>query len=196
MSAVKTGQHPLHWLPNALTIGRIIFIPVLVWAILNKDIYSIALPLAITIFIGSMLTDFLDGYFARKWQVTSDFGRMLDPIADKLLVAAGLIALCLVQDGHWLFVIPSLVIIGRDISVSGIREHAANAQIILAPTKLAKWKTACEMLSILVILLAYSLTSSGLRAAIAHGGIAILWLAAILSAYTGFHYFRSAMRPH
>lgn len=194
MSTLETAEHPLHWLPNALTVSRIILIPVLVWAILHIDSYSFALPLALAIFIGSMLTDFLDGYFARKWQVTSDFGRMLDPIADKLLVAAGLIALCLVQDGHWMFVIPSLIIIGRDISVSGIREHAANSQIILAPTQLAKWKTTCEMLSILVILVAYGITASELRAAIAHGGIAILWLAAILSAYTGLHYFRSAMR--
>ena len=170
--------------------------------------------LALGLFVFCMLTDFLDGYFARKWNITSDFGRMLDPIADKLLVAASLIAICLITDGSFLVLIPVLAIISRDIFVSGIREHAANSNLILSPTKLAKWKTACEMLAILIFI--FSLVFPIVRQDFGNGGwvmyppisgsaaqqadylyfgfLAFLWLAAVLSAYTGYHYFRSAMR--
>lgn len=156
-----------------------------------------------------MITDFLDGYIARKLNLVSNFGRMLDPIADKLLVAACLITICIVNFGAAIILIPSLIIIGRDIFVSGIREHAANSNIVLSPTKLAKWKTACEMLAILLFLTlqlginqkAHSQTSWVLPPPntspvdmLGYASLALLWLAAILSAYTGFHYFRSALK--
>lgn len=176
-------------------------------------------PIAALLFAGCMFTDWLDGYLARRWKVTSDFGRMLDPIADKLLVAACLIAIVIVSYGAPIVLAPALIIIGRDIFVSGIREHAANANIILSPTKLAKWKTACEMFAILLFLFAMVIFKSGVEpgpivnpmnaseehefmiAEAIYGALdlaflAVLWLAAILSAYTGFHYFRSAMRKN
>lgn len=212
-------RHKYHWLPNALTVARILAIPALVWAILfgaqSNSMAMEARPVhifAISLFIFCAVTDFLDGYFARKWKITSDFGRMLDPIADKLLVAACLIAICIAIFGSSIILIPALIIIGRDIFVSGIREHAANASLILIPTKLAKWKTACEMLAIAIFLIAMTIPTSGavnggwvmfpplsLPAHVPNGilvslFIALLWLAAILSAYTGFHYFKSAMR--
>ena len=225
------AKHKYHWLPNALTVSRMLLIPVLVWAmlipfsdsLLGRDFFDPDLGgttpllwatfLAFGLFLFCIVTDFLDGYLARKWKITSDFGRMLDPIADKLLVAASLISICIILSGTWLVLIPALIIIGRDIFVSGIREHAANSNIILSPTKLAKWKTACEMLAILVFLiyLLFQDTNSfgggwvlypplSETMPLSPGGpvyyafLALLWLAAILSAYTGYHYFRSAMR--
>ena len=231
-----TPRHKYHWLPNALTVSRILLIPVLVWAMLHSfsNRYSIEtsfqalqsgdslykLPpnwvaiFALTLFIFCMITDFLDGYFARKWNIISDFGRMLDPIADKLLVAACLISICVLLSGLSMILIPALIIIGRDIFVSGIREHAANSRIILSPTKLAKWKTACEMLAILIFLISLLTPINSPigeswvmypplgNTPLSVGNLAynffigVLWLAAILSAYTGFHYFRSAMRQN
>ena len=219
MNDTNAAKHSLHWLPNALTVSRIVLIPVLVWAILKVTHiqafgsvgYSNAAYIALIIFIYCMATDFLDGYIARKLNLASDFGRMLDPIADKLLVAACLISICIGSLGAFAIVVPSLIIIGRDIFVSGIREHAANSNLILSPTKLAKWKTACEMLAILVYLLSVVLaaliyaekrrnfevteTHTHMLDMFDYGFLALLWLAAILSAYTGFHYFRSAMKP-
>lgn len=219
MSDVTAERHKLYWLPNALTVSRILLIPVLVWGIIwpfkmaaeGMQVSSIVLWSILGLFALCMFTDFLDGYWARKWHLTSDFGRMLDPIADKLLVAACLISICITNQGALLITVPALIIIGRDVFVSGIREHAANSNIILSPTKLAKWKTMFEMLAILFYLLAVALASrlyniegsldsyADSYSLAPHGMfltlfIATLWLAAILSAYTGFHYFRSAMR--
>lgn len=220
--SVPAAQHSLYWLPNALTVSRIIAIPVLVFLIIASaaPVYAIAaqtppnyFPLAAALFAACMFTDWLDGFLARRWEVTSAFGRMLDPIADKLLVAGCLIAIAIISLGNPLVLGPALVIIGRDIFVSGIREHAANSNVILSPTKLAKWKTAFEMLSILLFLLAMifpaaiatpgsavpaeTLLSEGagsIRMRFYSGFLWVLAIAAALSAYTGFHYFRSAMR--
>lgn len=218
----ETSQHKLYWLPNALTVGRILLIPVLVWALL----FDINVYLPTVLFVICMLTDFLDGKLARSWNVTSDFGRMLDPIADKLLVAVTLICFCILKigfpylfDAQALLIIPAFVIICRDITVSGIREYAALNQKVMPPTKLAKWKTAAEMLAILILLIhmgmiveadwklqANFLTHEGYKEAILshaplmdeflYAGYALLWLAAILSAYTGFLYFRAALAKH
>ena len=183
----------LAWVPNALTMGRIIFIPVLIGAILTFGtpkafLGAIAL---FTLFIILILTDFLDGFFARRWHVTSNFGRMIDPIADKLFVAGLLITFAIITQGAWWILAPSLIIIGRDIFISGLREHVALEGIVMAPTQLAKWKTATEMAAITALLI-WLLTSQTLQ--IAHIiGIALLWVAAALSAYTGLHYARSGL---
>ena len=122
-------RHSLYWLPNALTVSRIISIPFIIWGVLSIA-YSWGGFLSKAWVVGGLfvlaaITDFLDGYFARRWNLVSDFGRMIDPIADKLLVAGCLIAFCIVSNGHWTFLTPALLIIGRDILVSGVREHAA-----------------------------------------------------------------------
>ncbi|NNE57696.1 MAG: CDP-diacylglycerol--glycerol-3-phosphate 3-phosphatidyltransferase [Hellea sp.] len=208
-------------IPNILTIGRIVLIPVLVWGILQLDVFSLERghphmgTVVLILFVLMALTDFLDGFFARKWQVTSDFGRMIDPIADKLFVAGCLIAICIVSIGAWLVLVPALLIIGRDIFVSGLREHAALKSRTMPPTKLAKWKTACEMLAIFVLLLSLAMltfrfnhpSNSGwveypplstdqpsLHAILLHIGIGVLWIAALLSVYTGSLYLRAALK--
>jgi len=198
----ETSRHKLYWLPNALTLGRIAAVPLLMWNILavggNMDSLVNAPILLLLLFVLCAVTDFLDGYLARKWELVSAFGRMLDPIADKLLVAGCLIALNISFGPVWYVLIPSVAIIFRDIFISGTREHAANAGIILSPTQLAKWKTAAEMLAILLFLVGISTRSvmpisaniGDISILASKAGIALLWLAAILSVYTGRHYVR------
>lgn len=195
-------------LPNILTIGRIVCIPFIVAGIIlsgSTAWYAPAWVAFATLFLfgAACITDYLDGYWARKWNVTSDFGRMIDPIADKLLVAACLISLCIVADGIWFIVIPALAIIGRDILVSGAREHAALKSRAMPPTKLAKWKTACEMFAIAILLLLivihsyqldFEVVSDSARKVLGMLGLALLWLAAILSVYTGSLYLRASLR--
>lgn len=197
-------RHKLHWLPNALTLGRIAVIPILMWGILalggNIKSSLNAPVLVILLFIACAFTDFLDGYLARKWNISTDFGRMLDPIADKLLVAGCLIAFMISFGAYWYVLIPSVAIIFRDIFISGTREHAALAGKVMPPTNLAKWKTASEMLAILLIIIAISTREvlpiseiiPGISGHAMNIGLGFLWLAAALSVYTGLHYIRAA----
>jgi len=202
----ETPRHKLYWLPNALTLGRITAVPLLMWSIIavgdNMNSLVNAPILLLLLFILCAVTDFLDGYLARRWELVSAFGRMLDPIADKLLVAGCLIALNISFGPVWYVLIPSIAIIFRDIFISGTREHAANAGIILSPTTLAKWKTAAEMLAILFFLIGISTRSvmpisaniGDISIIASKAGIALLWLAASLSIYTGWHYIRETFR--
>lgn len=200
-----TQRHKLFWMPNALTLGRIAVVPLLMWMIIvvgGKSTSFVNAPiLLLLLFVLCAVTDFLDGYLARKWKLVSAFGRMLDPIADKLLVAGCLIALNINFGPVWYVLIPSMAIIFRDIFISGTREHAANAGIILSPTMLAKWKTTAEMLAILLLLIGISTNSvmpisaniGDVSILASKSGIALLWLAAMLSLYTGWHYVKETL---
>ncbi len=206
-ATVPSTRHKFHWLPNVLTIIRIFLIPVLIAGILSlhfgwNNAFGGAWVLA-GIYIFAVTTDFFDGFLARRWNVASDFGRMMDPIADKLLVAGCLIAFTIAARGAWVFMVPALAIIGRDILVSGAREHAALSGRVMPPTNLAKWKTACEMFAIGALLIwvlgkAYLAIDTAIPS-IAGGaktlGLILLWLAAALSVYTGSLYFRAALKP-
>ena len=160
--------------------------------------------IVITLFALAMLTDFLDGFLARRWDLVSDFGRMIDPIADKLLVAGCLIAFCIATKGVWFLMVPAMAIIGRDILVSGAREHAGLLGRVMPPTKLAKWKTSCEMLGLLVLIIWLSTRAllpidSLIPPFIEYSGtlgLILIWLAAILSVYTGSLYLRAALAKH
>ncbi|KAB2854774.1 MAG: CDP-diacylglycerol--glycerol-3-phosphate 3-phosphatidyltransferase, partial [Bauldia sp.] len=138
-------------LPNVLTYARIVAVPIVVAALYWQDILQGGLWLrwvALTIFIAAGITDVLDGYFARMWQQQSTFGRMLDPIADKLLVATCL--LMLAADGTirgW-SLCAAIVILCREILVSGLREYLAELRVSVPVTKLAKWKTALQLVAV------------------------------------------------
>jgi len=200
-----SARHTLWWVPNALTIGRIIAVPFLMAGILalglQQDSWLASVPIVGGLFIAATATDWLDGYLARKWKVVSDFGRMIDPIADKLLVAGCLIALCIVARGSWFFMFPAVAIIFRDILVSGAREHAALTGRVMPPTKLAKWKTAFEMAAIAALIIwAIGLAILPIYESVPNithmarvAGLALLWLAALLSVYTGSLYLRAAV---
>lgn len=200
---------PRHWkhnIPNLLTIGRILLIPVLIAGILKLDSGWQASPYLVVAVMGLFMivcaTDYFDGLLARRWGVTSDFGRMIDPIADKLLVAGCLIAICIVKDGHWMILIPSLAIIFRDFLVSGAREHAALKSRVMPPTSLAKWKTASEMMGIYILIYWIGSGSWNMLENITHDhwagyvGLFSLWLAATLSVYTGLLYLRAALKDN
>ncbi len=205
LNTTPSDRHHLWWVPNALTIGRIMVVPILMAGILalglRQESLFASVPIVGGLFIAATATDWLDGYLARKWKVVSGFGRMIDPIADKLLVAGCLIALVIVAKGSWIFMYPAVAIIFRDILVSGAREHAALTGRIMPPTKLAKWKTAFEMASIAALILwtigratlpfdDVVLSITDMSRSI---GLVLLWLAALLSVYTGSLYLRAAV---
>lgn len=139
-------------IPNILTIMRIILIPVL--------IISFYIPSKITnlvvaiLFMIASITDYFDGYLARYYKIQSNFGRCFDPIADKLLVSVALLMLVNFANGNILILIPAIIIICREVLVSGLREFLAGLQVSVPVTKLAKWKTAIQMMAITALLLA------------------------------------------
>ena len=139
-------------LPNILTISRIAVIPLIFMSIYFTS-YAWAM-LAGSLFIAASITDYLDGYLARAWNETSAFGRLLDPIADKLLVATALVVILAKKNMYTLdiTIIPAFVILCREILVSGLREFLREVNVGLPVTKLAKWKTAFQMTALAMML--------------------------------------------
>ena len=182
-----TDRSHLTALPNLLTYARIIAIPVIIWLALWGD--PTGRWIAFVLYVAAAVTDYLDGYFARKWQIISPLGRMLDPIADKLLTGALLVALA--ADGTvagWSLV-PALAILLREIFVSGLREFMGPLGVVVHVTKLAKWKTTVQLVALGALLLVPLIHGIELIA------LALLWLAGILTVWTGWDYFRGAW-PH
>ncbi len=176
-------------LPNILTMSRIVVIPGLVAAFYLPGHW--ANWTALGVFVAAGITDYLDGYAARSMQSHSAFGRFLDPIADKLLVSAALMMLVAVgRIADWT-IIPALVILSREIMVAGLREFLAELRVPLPVSRLAKWKTAIQILAI-AFLLAGDAAPFGIPATMI--GILGLWLAALLTVYTGYDYFRAGLR--
>lgn len=182
-------------LPNVLTYARIAAVPVVVLCFFVEgrlQSTDAARWTAVAIFIIASITDFLDGYLARIWKQTSNIGRMLDPIADKLLVSACL--LLLAADGTiagWALW-AAIIILCREILVSGLREYLASLKVSVPVSRLAKWKTTVQMFSI-VFLLAGPAGDKVLPYA-TEFGLVMLWLAAILTLWTGWDYFRAGLK--
>jgi CDP-diacylglycerol---glycerol-3-phosphate 3-phosphatidyltransferase len=171
-------------MPNLLTYGRIIAVPVVVILVVT------GIPalrwLALIIYLAAAASDFFDGYLARRWNQGSELGRMLDPIADKLLVGALIVAFAWDRSlGAW-DLIPALAILLRELFVSGLREYMGPKGIVVKVIRLAKWKTTVQMLALIFIFLAPLLSGAGLVA------VLLLWLAAILTVVTGAQYFMGA----
>ena len=177
-------------LPNILTYGRIAAVPALV-ATFYFDGYT-ARWVALWIFIAAGITDFLDGYLARIWDQQSSLGRMLDPIADKLIVSAALLMLASNNTISGLSLIPAIVILMREILVSGLREFLAELRISVPSSRLAKWKTAVQIVSI-CFLLAGKAGETVLPGTLAIG-ISGLWFSAIITLITGYEYFRAGIK--
>jgi len=177
-------------LPNLLTYARILMVPALVAGFYLEG--ATANWTTFAIFTLAAITDYFDGYFARAWKQTSNLGRMLDPIADKLLVSAALFMLVANGTISWGSVFAAIIILSREILVSGLREFLAEVQVSVPVTELAKWKTAIQMIAI-----AFLLTGEAGEALIPGTqeiGIWLLWIAALLTLYTGYDYFRSGFR--
>jgi len=178
-------------LPNILTYGRLLIVP-LIAACLYVSSSDFARWTAAALFLTASITDWLDGYLARTWSQQSALGRMLDPIADKLLV--GVTLMMLVYDGtiNGLSVFAAVVILSREILVSGLREFLAELNVKVFVTKLAKWKTALQMLALGVLLIGPA--GDHLLAGTSTAGLVLLWLAAVLTLWTGFDYLRAGVR--
>jgi CDP-diacylglycerol---glycerol-3-phosphate 3-phosphatidyltransferase len=182
-------------LPNLLTYARIAAVPAVVACLYWQALLDGGLWLrwvALAIFIAAGVTDILDGYFARAWQQQSSLGRMLDPIADKLLVASCL--LMLAADGTirgwslW----AAIIILCREILVSGLREFLAELRVSVPVTRLAKWKTTLQLVAIGFLLAGRA--GDLIVPIVTEMGLTLLWLSAILTLYTGWDYFRAGVR--
>jgi len=178
----------LRKIPNILTIGRIIIVPFFVLAFYLPGFYGDLTAFAL--FVIASFTDFLDGMLARMMGEESKLGELLDPIADKIIVATALILL--VMDGtirHY-EVIAAIIILTREILISGLREFLARGQIKLPVTNLAKLKTFLQMLAIALLLTGETgnkiLNFQDYNAQTI--GIILLWLSAFLTLYTGYEY--------
>ncbi|MBU6507628.1 MAG: CDP-diacylglycerol--glycerol-3-phosphate 3-phosphatidyltransferase [Alphaproteobacteria bacterium] len=175
-------------LPNLLTLSRIVAIPLVI-----ATFYAAA-PLGpwlgCVIFSLAAVTDWLDGRLARMWQQQSELGRFLDPVADKLLVATTLFMLATYDRLSTASILPALVILTREIMVSGLREHLAGLRVGMPVSKLAKWKTFIQMLAIGFLLIGDAGPAAIHVRAI---GEVLLWLAAVLTVKTGYDYLRAGL---
>jgi CDP-diacylglycerol--glycerol-3-phosphate 3-phosphatidyltransferase len=185
-----TGRGRFGSLPNLLTYGRILAIPALVACFFVKGDWG--RWLAMSIFIAAGVSDFLDGYFARAWEQQSAIGRMLDPIADKLIVSAALMMLAADQTIAGWSLWAGVIILCREILVSGLREFLGTLAVSVPVTQLAKWKTAMQMVAI-GFLLAGS-AGDKIFPLTTMTGITLLWISALLTLYTGYDYLLAALR--
>lgn len=181
-------------LPNILTymrIASVVFVVFCYFLQYVKGLYYTAHSLCAAIFILACITDFLDGYLARIWQQISSIGRMLDPIADKLLVSSCLLLLAADNTIEDASLVAAIIILCREILVSGLREYLAEIKVHVPVSALAKWKTATQMLSI--ILLLWGPAGDRILPNITLFGIVLLWVSAILTLCTGIEYFKASL---
>ena len=181
------ARSPLLLVPNLITIARILAIIPIVALVMNGD--PTMRLLALIIYVVAAASDWLDGYLARAWDQYSPLGRMLDPIADKLLV--GILIAALAWDGSLTVwdMVPACAILFREFFVSGLREFLGNTKIVLPVSWLAKWKTTIQLVSLAIVLLETIVPGIGLVSDV------LLWLAGILTIWTGFQYLRASW-PH
>ncbi len=177
-------------LPNILTFSRIGSIPVIVGLMFLPSPLGNWLPFGVYTY--ACLTDFFDGYLARAWQQQSAMGQFLDPIADKLLVSAVLLMLVASDAIVGVTVIPAVVILFREILVSGLREFLAEVQIKVPVTVLAKWKTTIQMLALGFLLVGTAGPDFG-PVTTMEIGIVGLWIAAALTVGTGYDYLKAGL---
>ncbi len=178
-------------LPNLLTYGRVLAVPVVVGCLFWPDQFAMRWT-ALGVFIAAGVTDFLDGYLARAWAQQSSLGRMLDPIADKLLVSAVLMMLVADRSIFSYSLWAAIIILCREILVSGLREFLAELKVPMPVSRLAKWKTVLQLVA-LGFLIAGPAGEVVLPGTI-RIGLVLLWIAALLTLYTGWDYMKAGVR--
>lgn len=181
------AKNPLLLVPNIITIARILAIIPIVLLVMQGDV--VLRLVALILYVVAAASDWLDGYLARAWNQYSPLGRMLDPIADKLLV--GILIAILAWDGSlsgW-DMIPACAILFREFFISGLREFLGNTKVVLPVSLLAKWKTTLQLVALAVILLERIVPGLGLVSDI------LLWIAGALTLWTGWQYLRASW-PH
>jgi len=176
-------------LPNLLTLSRIFAVPLIIAAFYIND--PLGSSIGFIAFVLAGVTDFFDGYLARAQGLTSKLGQFLDPIADKLMVAAVIIMLVAIDRINGVHVIAAVIIMCRELLVSGLREFLAALKVSVPVTRLAKWKTAFQMIALGALIL----EGAGLKLLPAlEVGLICLWLAALLTLMTGYDYLRVGLR--
>lgn len=182
-------------LPNLLTLSRILAVPILVFLLWRPAPIDYAITFVLYCLVG--ITDYLDGYLARAWGSISRLGQFLDPIADKIMVAAVIVMLISSRKSNpvpeiaGLHIIAALIILLREIIVSGLREYLAGLQVSVPVSALAKWKTTVQLIALGALILGGALP----RIAFVHQfGIFCLWAAAALTLLTGYSYLRTGVR--
>ena len=180
-------------IPNYITIGRIIIVPFFVISFYLPGFYGDIIPFAL--FVVASFTDFLDGLLARMYKEESQLGELLDPIADKIIVAAALILLVMNGTIKNYEVIAAIIILTREVLISGLREFLAKGKIKLPVSNLAKLKTFLQMFSISILLTGETgnkiINFQDYNAQTI--GIILLWFSAFLTLYTGYDYLRKGI---
>ena len=179
----------LKMVPNWMTILRIMVAPVIAVLIWLDDVKTGYMP-ALTLFVLASISDFIDGWMARRLGVVSKLGAMLDPIADKVLIGTCLVSLAHVTEDGWWFILPAIIIMTREFLISGLREFMAGRSINMPVSVLAKWKTTLQLVAIGFLVGAPVFPSLPMANPI---GLALLWAAAFVTAQTGFAYYRGVL---
>jgi len=207
---MKKSKQSFLNLPNILTLGRVFAIPAVIFLYyINSHFCRIA---SILIFMIAAATDYLDGYLARNLKQISKFGRFLDPIADKLMVSAVILILASENALGPYGIIPAIIILSREILVSGLREFLSEIQVTMPVSRLAKWKTAIQLMGLPMLMLKGAIiTKSGIvigqpiiifnqlvRTVYLSDffnilGITFFWIAAILTIITGYDYLKKGL---
>jgi len=181
-------------LPNILTLSRILAVPLLVALLWPSEIdrgWSLGYLLAFGLYCLMGITDYFDGYLARAQGTVSRLGVFLDPIADKIMIGAVILILCANRNIQGVHIVPALVILLREIAVSGLREFLAGLRISVPVSRLAKWKTALQLVSLGALILAGGLPHI---AFIQLFGLVTLWAAALITLLTGWDYLRVGLK--
>ena len=180
-------------IPNILTIGRIIIVPIFVFTFFLPGFFGDLIPFFL--FVVASFTDFLDGLLARLFKEESKLGELLDPIADKILIASALVLLVMNGTIKNYEVIAAIIILTREILISGLREFLAKGQVSLPVSSLAKFKTFIQMFSIAILLTGGTgnklINFQDYNAQTI--GIILLWISAFLTLYTGYEYLRKGI---
>ena len=179
----------LKMVPNWMTILRIMVAPVIAVLIWLDDVKTGYMP-ALTLFVLASISDFIDGWMARRLGVVSKLGAMLDPIADKVLIGTCLLSLAHVTEDGWWFILPAIIIMTREFLISGLREFMAGRSVNMPVSVLAKWKTTLQLVAIGFLVGAPVFPSLPMANPI---GLALLWAAAFVTAQTGFAYYRGVL---
>ena len=182
-------------LPNLLTLSRILAVPILVFLLWKPAPLDYAITFVLYCIVG--ITDYFDGYLARAQGQISRLGQFLDPIADKIMVAAVIMMLVSTRKSsgepiiHGLHILPALTILLREIIVSGLRELVAPMQVSMPVSRLAKWKTTFQLVALVALILAGAVPGHEWVHAV---GLASLWAAATLTLVTGWDYLRTGIK--
>lgn len=186
---ISTRPHATS-LPNVLTYARIAAVPALVACLMFVE-GEAGRWAAFWLFVAAAITDWLDGYLARRLEQQSTLGRMLDPIADKLIVGTALLMLVADNTIAGANVWAAVIILCREILVSGLREFLAELNVKVHVTQLAKWKTTVQMVALAVLLAGPA--ADKIFPSITETGLVFLWVAALLTLWTGYDYLKAGI---